>query len=178
MILTNNDYELGEIIEVDHDNGDYFGRIEELTIRYVVLRTLDLRRVVVPNLVMVTYPVRTYEGENSVRYEISCTVQYASSVVEVIDIITTSVNKASIVNKPDDTICMLQSMGNHGLEFLTYAYVDPKSNMTRERMHALLTEYIYAWLLEKDIVIAYPHMTTTTDYRDANLMDTVWLVYA
>lgn len=163
LILINNDYKLGDIIEIDHENKDYFGRIEELTIRYVVLRTVDLRRVVVPNLTMITHPVRTYERENTVRYEIPCTVLYVSSVTQVIELITQAVKKVSLVNDPDKTVCMLQSMGNHGLEFLTYAYIDPKCGMTRKRINAALTLAIYTVLEENNIRIAYPHRALTTD---------------
>ncbi|MEY3197947.1 MAG: hypothetical protein RL023_794, partial [Candidatus Parcubacteria bacterium] len=48
---------------------NYFGRIEEITIRYSVIRTLDLRRVIIPNLDLITRPVKTYDSEDMVRLD-------------------------------------------------------------------------------------------------------------
>jgi len=79
-VLTNKEFRLGDIIEVDYDQNTYFGRIEEITIRYTVIRMFDLRKVIIPNIDMVMNPVRTYDGEDLVRLETSFTVHYSTDV--------------------------------------------------------------------------------------------------
>lgn len=177
IILTNNDYKLGDIIEVDHEQ-DYFGRIEELTIRYTVLRTVDLRRVIVPNIVLITYPVRTYEIEHTVRYEVSFTVHYASDIVLVEDTTIAAVNTVAIVNQPDLSMCLLHAMGDRGLEFVVYAYIDPKCGLTKKKIRARLTKAIYTALHDAGIVIVYPHRSLTIDHEDAMLYETVASLYS
>jgi small-conductance mechanosensitive channel len=127
MVLTNNDYKLGDIIVIDDDHKEYFGRIEELTIRYTVLRTFDLRKVIVPNLTMVTKPIRTYDTEELVRLETNVTMHYDTPVEKAIDIIKKAVNGVKLVKEKHNTTVMMKAMGDHGLEMQVYFYLDPSA---------------------------------------------------
>jgi small-conductance mechanosensitive channel len=66
MILYTKEFKMGDVIEVQSDQ-IYFGRIEEITIRYTVIRTLDLRQVVIPNMTMISKPIKTFSSENIVK---------------------------------------------------------------------------------------------------------------
>ena len=66
MILYTKEFKLGDIIEVQADE-TYFGRIEEITIRYTIIRTLDLRQVVIPNLKLISVPIKTFSAEQLVK---------------------------------------------------------------------------------------------------------------
>ncbi len=71
LVLTTKEYKIGDLIEFqDANNNNYFGRIEEITIRYSVIRTLDLRRVVIPNLDLITRPVKTFDSEETIRGDV------------------------------------------------------------------------------------------------------------
>jgi small-conductance mechanosensitive channel len=78
--------------------------------KYTVLRTVDLRRVVVPNLILILYPVRTYESEESVRYAIRCTVQYTSDISQVKQAIAQGLKKVPIINQQDASKILLENM--------------------------------------------------------------------
>jgi len=169
MIMINNTYNLWDIVEIDHEQYDYFGRIEELTMKYIVLRTVDMRRVIVPNVILILFPVRTYESEESVRYPIRFVVHYKSDISQVKKCILEALKKVSIINHKSDSKVMLENMWDHGLEFLVYCYVDPKCGMTKKRITWLISHTIYTHLLEKEIVIAYPHRTITLDAQDTQL---------
>ncbi|MBU0626136.1 mechanosensitive ion channel family protein [Patescibacteria group bacterium] len=54
------------MVEINADQL-YFGRIEEITIRYTVIRTLDLRQVVIPNTTLISTPIKTFSAEELVR---------------------------------------------------------------------------------------------------------------
>ncbi|USN55470.1 MAG: mechanosensitive ion channel [Candidatus Peribacteria bacterium] len=77
LVLTNKEFKLGDIIQID-ENEQYFGRIEEITIRYTVIRTFDLRKVVVPNLMLITRPIRTYDSEELVRLDFTLSIHYST----------------------------------------------------------------------------------------------------
>lgn len=92
MVLTNNDYKLGDIIVVDDGDNEYFGRIEEITIRYTVIRTFELRKVIVPNLTMITKPVKTYDAEEVIRLDFTFTIHFDSPMPESLQIIKDAIN--------------------------------------------------------------------------------------
>ncbi|HCB51916.1 TPA: hypothetical protein DEP21_05130 [Patescibacteria group bacterium] len=54
------------MIEINADQL-YFGRIEEITIRYTVIRTLDLRQVIIPNMTLISTPIKTFSSEDLVK---------------------------------------------------------------------------------------------------------------
>lgn len=172
MVLTNNDYKLGDIIVIDDDKKDYFGRIEELTIRYTVIRTFDLRRVIVPNLKMVTKPIRTYDAEELVRLEIRVTVHYSTPVERAIEIIKKAVNGVKSVKERKSTKVMLEKMGDHGLEMRVFFYIDPAAWELIPILESEVNEAVFAAFGNENIVIPYPHTTVTVDHNDKNLIGT------
>ena len=176
MVLTNNDYKLGDIIVIDDDKKDYFGRIEELTIRYTVIRTFDLRKVIIPNLKMVTKPIRTYDAEELVRLETNVTVHYSTPVEEAIEIITAAVNKVKIVKEKKSTKVMLKAMGDHGLELTVFFYMDPAGGVLVPVAISEVNQAIFEAFGQENIVIPYPHTTVTVDHNDKDLIGTALYV--
>ena len=170
MVLTNNDYKLGDIIVIDDDHKEYFGRIEELTIRYTVLRTFDLRKVIVPNLTMVTKPIRTYDTEELVRLETNVTMHYDTPVEKAIDIIKKAVNGVKLVKEKHNTTVMMKAMGDHGLEMQVYFYLDPSAWLLIPIAKSEVNQAIYEAFIKENIVIPYPHTTVTVDHNDKNLL--------
>lgn len=176
IVLTNNDYKLGDIIVIDEDKKEYFGRIEELTIRYTVLRTFDLRKVIIPNLTMVTKPIRTYDTEELVRLETRVTIHYNTPVTKAIEIIKDAVNSVKIVKERKSTKVMLEAMGDHGLEMRVFFYMHPGGQTLVPVAQSEVNQAIYASFLDKGIVIPYPHSAVTVDHNDKNLIGTMLYV--
>lgn len=110
MVLTNDEFKLGDIIEIEAEDR-YFGRIEEITIRYTVLRTLDLRRVVIPNLTMISVPIRTYDSEELVRLETLITIHFKSNVDEAFAVIKDAVNSLDFVREKESTRVLIENFG-------------------------------------------------------------------
>jgi len=176
LVLTNKEFRLGDIIEVDYMSHTYFGRIEEITIRYTVIRTLDLRKVIVPNLAMVMNPVRTFDGEELVRLETKVTIHYETPVERWLDIIKQAVNSLEFVREKDSTKVMMEAMGDHWLEIKIYFYIDPTAGKLMAIAKAEVNDAIYAAFVKEWIVIPYPHSTITVDHNDKNLIGTMLYV--
>lgn len=177
LVLTNKEYRLWDIIEVDFEwEKTYFGRIEEITIRYTVIRTFDLRKVIVPNLSMVMNPVRTYDGEELVRLETSLTIHYETKVERWLDKIKSAVNSLKFIKEKDSTKVMLKAMGNHGLEIRVFFYIDPTEGKLIPVAQSEVNDAIYDMFRKEGIVIPYPHSTITVDHNDKNLLGSaLWL---
>lgn len=176
LVLTNKEFRLGDIIEVDYESKTYFGRIEEITIRYTVIRTFDLRKVIIPNTAMVMNPVRTYDGEELVRLETKLTVHYETPVERWLKVIKDAVNALEFVREKESTKVMLQNMWDHGLELKIYFYIDPTAWKMIPVATAEVNDAIYAAFIKEGIVIPYPHSTITVDHNDKNLIGTMLYV--
>jgi small conductance mechanosensitive channel len=103
MILYTKEFKMGDVIEVQSDQ-TYFGRIEEITIRYTVIRTLDLRQVVIPNMTMISKPIKTFSSENIVKLNTTVGIHYKSDVSKAIMVIKDAINSFNFVQNKDNTV--------------------------------------------------------------------------
>lgn len=175
LVLTNKEFKLGDIIQIDEDE-KYFGRIEEITIRYTVIRTLDLRKVIVPNLTLITKPVRTFDSEDMIRLTIKMSIHYNTPLPRGLEVIKDAVNTVSCVKEPDHTRVHLQSMADSGINLLIFFYFDPKAGMLRRSAKSKVMQAILKACTENHIVIPYPHTAITVDHNDKDLIGTALYV--
>jgi len=110
MIFSTKEFKIGDIVgisgKVEHPNDQkdfLFGKIEEITMRYIVVRTFDLRRVVVPSLKFITATVKTYTSEDVVRDEVEFILDMASDIHKASDILKQAVNTLPQISKPEYT---------------------------------------------------------------------------
>lgn len=109
MIFSTKEFKIGDIVnvsaKVEHPDKkeSLFGRIEEITIRYIVVRTFDLRRVVIPSLKFVSSTVKTYTSEDIIRDEVDFTIDIASDITKTIETLKTAVNELPYISNKDYT---------------------------------------------------------------------------
>jgi small conductance mechanosensitive channel len=176
LVLTNKEFKLGEIISIDDDKYDYFGRIEEITIRYTVIRTFDLRKVVIPNLTLITRPVRTYDSEEAVRLDTVLTVHYQTDLHKALEFIKDAVNSVSYIKEKESTRVSILKFWDNGVDILVYFYFDPKAGMLIQTAKSGVHQAIYDMFLDKGIIIPYPHQVLTVDHNDKNLLGSLLYV--
>ncbi len=170
LVLTNKEFKLWDVIVIDDDHNEYFGRIEEITIRYTVVRWFDLRKIIIPNLSLVTKPVRTYDSEEIVRLDLSFTIHYNSDLSHASEVIKQAVNSVSFVQEKDSTRVLSVNFWENGVEMLVYFYMDPKWWLLINSAKSQVYQAIIQALRNEKITIPYPHTTITVDYNDKNLL--------
>lgn len=176
MVLTNNDYKLWDIIVVDDVEEEYFGRIEEITIRYTVIRTFELRKIIIPNLTMITRPVKTYDAEEVIRLDFTFTIHYQSPMPESLQIIKDAINGCEVSREHQSTKVNIKEFTKRGIEILVYFYFDPKSGMLPQTAKGKIQEAIFKALQENNIKLPYPHTAVTVDHNDKDLIGTALYV--
>ncbi|MBP7007969.1 mechanosensitive ion channel family protein [Patescibacteria group bacterium] len=77
--------------------------MEEITIRYTIIRTLDLRQVVIPNMELMTNPIKTYSSEEMVKLNTTIPVPYDQDLDKAMEVIIEAVNTVSIVRQKTST---------------------------------------------------------------------------
>jgi len=131
MILSTKQINIGDIIEVK-DTEDYFGRIEEITIRNTVIRTLDMRQVVLPNMTLIRKPIKTYSAEDIVRVDGIVQVDYETDLPFAQKVMVEAINTLSFVKEPDKTKSLVWSFDDSGISLKYFFYFDPQQGLIQD----------------------------------------------
>jgi len=131
MIMYTKEFKLGDIVEITADQV-YFGRIEEITIRYTIIRTLDLRQVVLPNILLISTPIKTFSSEDLVKLTAVFGVHYNSNIEQVLQVVTQTINALPYVKEKENTKTFVSSFADSYIEIKSFFYFDPKCGMIPE----------------------------------------------
>jgi small-conductance mechanosensitive channel len=166
FILSEQPYEIGDMIQLSEQ--DVYGFVEDITLRYTKMFTLDNTFLIIPNGSIRERDVVNFSAEDSrTRLTLDIEITYESDI----DIARQLVEKAAsdveavIKGGPDIRIgsarypaqptCYIDSFASHGVNLrLRYWVDDPyKLLQTRSRVQSA------AWdlLQDADVEIAYPH---------------------
>jgi len=160
MVLYTKEFKLGDIIEVSTDQ-TYFGKIEEITIRYTIIRTIDLRQVIIPNMTLISVPIKTYSSESIIKMIIPFWAHYDSDITKVIDVIKTTVNSCDFVKEKDNTKVFLSEYLDSSIEFRAMISFDPNGGLLPEMVKGHIYEKINDEFAKNNIEVPY-NITTLT----------------
>lgn len=160
MILYTKEFKLGDIIEVNADQM-YFGKIEEITIRYTIIRTIDLRQVILPNMTLISVPIKTYSSETLIKMIIPFRAHYDSDVNQVLEIIKNTVNSCDFIKEKNNTKVFLGDYLDSSIEFKAVISFDPNGWLLPEMVKGHIYEKINDEFAKNNINIPY-NMTTLT----------------
>lgn len=172
MILNIKELKLGDIIEIGGKPW-YFGKIEEITIRYTIIRTLDLRQVVIPNMELITNPIKTYSSEEVIKLNTIIPVRYEEDLDKAMRVMIEATNALDIVHKKDSTKTFIMNYGNAGVEIKIFFWVDPNCGLPIDYIiwdvtMAIVTAFRSAW-----IKMPYKHIVATMDENDEDLLSNI-----
>jgi len=112
LIMTTKEFRKGDLVEIFIDDTIYYGRIEFITLRYTLLRKLDMTRVVIPNKMMTRVPVMTFSAEENVRLSTSFRIQQFTHIKPIFQKIKNSINSMESITQKDFTLITLDSFDN------------------------------------------------------------------
>ena len=162
MILYTKEFKLWDIIEVNADQA-YFGRIEEITIRYTVIRTLDLRQVVLPNMTLISVPIKTFSAETIVKLRVAYRSTYDADTVQAIEVMKTAVNSCEFVKNKENTKVFLSEFLDSSIEYKAIFDFDPNCGILQEIALGQATQKISQDFDANKIDIPYEILTLNFD---------------
>jgi len=127
MILSTKQIKIGDIIEITDNKETFLGRIEEITIRNTIIRTLDMRQVVLPNMTLISKPIKTFSSEEIIRLDGEISVDYATNLNLAQEKIMEAINTLPFILEPEKTKAIIRSFGDSGIIIKYYFYFDPKA---------------------------------------------------
>ncbi len=185
MLLLTKEIRLWDRVEVEKfSDKSYFGTIEEITIRYTVLRTVaEKRRVIVPNLDMINCPVQTYNSEEFVKMYNFVLIHYDEDINNAINAIKEAINSSSIVVLKEETKVLINKIWDSGwdksnsintsnwVELRVVYHIDPnQTTIWPKLIQWKINQIVYKAITENNIRVPYPHSTITVDKNDKNLL--------
>ncbi len=167
MILYTKEFKLGDMVEIEADQA-YFGRIEEITIRYTVIRTLDLRQVVLPNMTLITVPIKTYSAEPLVKLTVMQRMDYDSDPTKVIEIMKEAINSIDFVKNKENTKVFVNDRLDSYVEYKSYFEFDPNCGygLLYEVAIAQVSKKIYEAFCANNMYCPYDIKTIDFESKD------------
>lgn len=166
MMLYTKEFKLGDIVEVYADQ-TYFGRIEEITIRYTIIRTLDLRQVVLPNMTLITVPIKTFSSEDLIKLKTTFKVHFNTDIPKAIEIILETINSFSFVKEKENSKVFFSQFLESNIEIKAFFYFDPKCGIIPDIAIWEINWKVNEAFKQNNIDISYDMVTLTFEEQKA-----------
>ncbi len=161
MIITNKKIKLGDYVQLLWSLKMVWS-VENLNIRYTVIRTYEKKRVIIPNSILAKTPIKTYKSEPLIRGEILFTVPRHVHIPQIKKIMIETINSHKNVLYKEYTNTRIENFDTRWLQIKTVFFINPKVKspvvIARE-----LKPIIGNTLKKYGITIPYPHITLTAE---------------
>lgn len=161
MILTNKKVRIGDFVQLLWGL-NMRGTIEEITLRYTVVRTFDKKRTIIPNSILANTPIETYKSEPLIRGEILFTLPRHVHIPQVKKIMIDTINSQPKVLYKEYTNVWIESFDKRWIQIKSVFFGNPKSKspfMIARDLKPLIAQNLKKYGIE----IPYPHITLSTE---------------
>jgi small conductance mechanosensitive channel len=168
FLLADQPYEIGDMVELAGDGENRRGFVEDITLRYTKIFTLDNTFLVIPNGTIRERDVYNYSAEDArTRQTLDVLVTYESDIAEARDLIESSARKTDRVIEggphirvgasryPAQPDCLIGNFGDNGVLLRLRYWVEEPYRIQTVRSE--LQTRIWETLEDADVEIAYPH---------------------
>lgn len=162
MVLYTKELKLWDIIEIEADKV-YFWRIEQITIRYTIIRTLDLRQVILPNMTLISSPIKTFSAEDIVKLTTEVWVHYDCDINKAIEVVKNVINGFDFIKEKQSTKIYVTSFEDSEIVLKCIFFFDPNAGLLAEYVLWYINEAVIKAFADNDLQMAYPHVTLTFD---------------
>jgi len=109
MIYTTKEYQPGSIVSVKLPGGEVTGKIEQIDMKNIILRSFDFKRVVIPNSKFVRAVIRTYSLEAVLKLDVEIIIDINLDIEKVIDVTLAKTNSFDFVMYKEYTQVLIES---------------------------------------------------------------------
>jgi len=151
---------VGDFVET---NG-YSGKVEEITLRYLVIRESDNNLVIIPNKLIVENPFKNFGLTKQIRTSIECGVGYESDLRRVKEIAVETIKQAFPQGDKELEFQYLE-FGGSSINFQIRFWVEAKANLTLLEAKSEAIMLIKEKFDEENINIPYPIRTIISEQQ-------------
>lgn len=148
ILLVNQNIKVGNYVEI----GSYSGIVEEISILYTKLATVDNKDVYIPNGVAATSAITNYSSEVNRRVDMSFNVSYDNDHRKAVAAVTEVVNAHPLIIKEEPPFVRLGGLGESSLNITVRVWAKSEDYWT---VYFDLLEQVKDKFDEENIVIPY-----------------------
>ncbi len=162
IILIDRPFQIGDRIKIE--SMDTWGDIESIGARTTQIRTIDNRRVIVPNSIIGNSQVENYTGPDpSLRMEVSLGIAYGSDIDQVLEIIRNAILSVPGVMERQPPVVEFREFGDSAMIFRALYWLE---NYTDIRLRTQVNRSIYMALTEANIEMPFVTYDVNLAYKD------------
>ncbi len=124
FILTNKKFKIWDIVEFA-GKVKAKGKIEEINIRYIVLKGFDRKKMVIPNRLAARTPIQTYKSEPIIKWEFIYRVPRKVPLDLIKNIYRDVLSKTKGILYPEHSALVIESFWRHGVHLKCFFFCNP-----------------------------------------------------
>jgi len=155
MLMTNPKYKIGDIVQVLSPI-NAFGTIEAINVRNTTLRSFDKRTRILPNMLLLRTPLKTFNAEELIRYKLEISIPRKENFEKIKKLIIHSVNSHPQVVQHEHTKVTINSFNEQGTLLDIYFFDNPQTIYSSFSLRSEVRDTIYRTLNKAGISIPFP----------------------
>ena len=158
MLITGKKIQIGEFVEF-LGKLNVRGTVEEITIRYTIIRCFDKRRIIIPNSIINTTPLRKMKSLPLVRGEINIKVPRDTPIETVRTLVKDHINAHKWVLEKVYTTVYISQFDSFGIGIKAIFFADPRKKKWPFIIARELKRSIHELLGQQGINVPFNHIT-------------------
>ncbi len=158
MIVLNKKFTIGDMISIEWSL-KVTGIIENITLRYTVIKTFDRRKTIVPNTTLAKTPFKTIKSEKYIRWDIEFSVPRHVNIQQVKSLLVQMINNNEDVVRKEFSNCIIKKFDEKGIVLKAFFLVDPKVSATGFGVKKALKSTVLDVFKQYGISAPYFHIT-------------------
>ena len=161
FILTNKKFKIWDFVQLLW-KFQTNGTIEEISMKHTVIRTVDRRRLLIPNMIMASTPIKTLKSEQLIRWDLELNLPRYIEPKQIKDLINATINESEKILYKNYTNTFIKSFDAKWYRFQSVFFVNPK-DWTPFIMGCKLRESIHKKLKQYGIMLPYEHIVVNVE---------------
>ncbi len=156
LIAFRKPFEVNDIVE----SSDYTGTIEEINLRYTLIRTFQGQSVLIPNKLIYNNPLTNYSINGRRRIDLEVGISYGDDLEKVKQITLDALKPLKSINQNEGIMFHYSEFGNSSINFVVRFWVHYRRSHTEylDGLHDAIVAIKKAYD-ENDITIPFPIRT-------------------
>lgn len=162
MLMTNEKVKLGDFVQF-MGSLNMMGTIEEINVRYTVIRTFDKRRTIIPNSIIASTPIKTLKTEILIRGDIRLRLPRHIDIDQIKALLIQILNNIDGVLYKEYTNIVVAWFDDGGISMQWFFFLNPKTKRNKIVIQREFMVKVFEEFKKYGIKIPYDHITLTVE---------------